>query len=102
MVRKRSPTSSVPDCYIWICPSLSLKTANIRTLPLTERHNLHFFVALNPEKTPGGVILCPLSTELTLHVHLEARFCIGELCEIARARASRLAVLRVTVICIQQ
>ena len=79
-----------------------LKTANLRALTLTGCHNVPPFVALNPEKTPGGVILGPWSTELTLHVRLEGRFCIRELCEMTRARASRRVGLQsVAVVCMQ-
>ena len=76
---------------------------NLRTLILTECHNLLFFAALNPEKTPNGVILCSWLTELTLHIHLEKRFCLGELWEMAKARDSRGVRLEsVMVICTQQ
>ena len=76
---------------------------NLRTLMLTECHNLLFFAALNPEKTPRGVALCPRLTELVLHIHLEKRFCLRELWEMAKARDSRGVRLEsITVICTQQ
>ena len=76
---------------------------NLRTLTLTECHNILFFAALNPEKVSRGVILCPWLTDLTLHVHLEKRFSLAELWEMAKARDSRGVRLEsVTVICTQQ
>jgi len=76
---------------------------NLRTLILTECHNLLFFAALNPEKTPRGVILCPWLTDLTLHIHLEKRFCLRELWEMAKARDSRGVRLEsIVVVCTQQ
>ena len=79
------------------------RMGNLRTLTLTECHNLLFFAALNPEKTPHGVILCLGLTELILHVHLEKRSCLKELWEMAKARDSRGVRLQsVTIICTQQ
>jgi len=76
---------------------------NLRTLTLTECHNLLFFAALNPERAPRGVILCPWLTDITLHIHLEKRFCLVELWEMARARDSRGVKLEsVMVVCTQQ
>ena len=79
------------------------RMGDLCTLTLTECHNLLFFAALNPEKTPRGVVLCPWLTELVLHIHLDKRFCLKELWEMARARSSQGAKLNsVTVICTQQ
>ncbi|KAF9643328.1 hypothetical protein BDM02DRAFT_3123574 [Thelephora ganbajun] len=62
-----------------------------------------FFAALNPEKTPRGIILCLWLTELILHIHLENRFYLGELWEMVKARDSRGVRLEsITVICTQQ
>ena len=79
------------------------RMGNLRTLTLTECHNILFFNALNPDKTPGAVILCPWLTDLVLHIHLEKRFCLAELWETAKVRYFRGVGFRsITVVGTQQ
>jgi len=76
---------------------------DFRTFMLTECHSLPFFAPLNSEKIPRRVIFCPWLTDLTLRVHLEKRFSLAELWEMAKARDSRGVMLEsVTVTCTQQ
>jgi hypothetical protein len=61
---------------------------DIRTLVLIECLNLPFILALNPKKNPTQTVLCPELEKLEIHIGKKGQFCIGELLEMAKERAT--------------
>ena len=62
---------------------------NLRTLILTKCHNLPFILALNPEKNPSELVLCPNLDELVLYVKSRDQFHIKRLLNMTEERGSR-------------
>ena len=63
-------------------------TRNLRTLILTKCHNLPFILALNPEKNPSRLVLCPNLEELILYIKSQDNFHTKHLVSMAKKRAS--------------
>jgi hypothetical protein len=55
---------------------------------LIECLNLPFILALNPKKNPTQTVLCPKLEKLEIHIGKKDQFCIDELLEMAKERAS--------------
>jgi len=66
---------------------------DLRTLTLIEPDNLHFILALNPDKNPDGIVLCPKLEEIAFRIEPLSEFHVDELLSMANERASRDAKL---------
>ena len=66
---------------------------DLRTLMLTECGELPFIHALNPDKNPYKVILCPRLEEIIFHTYLWDPSLVEELVGVAEGRALRDAKL---------
>jgi hypothetical protein len=74
--------------------------SNLRTLTLTACLNLPFVLALNPRRNPAGTVICPKLEQLILYVQRKDWFCLGELLEMAKERAShgaKLGTIKITI-----
>ena len=71
---------------------------NIRTLTLIDCLNLPFVFALNPKQNSSRTIVCPELEELVLYIRNKDRFCINELLEMVKERASSGAKLSIVTI----
>jgi len=65
----------------------------LHTLTLTKRHNLPYFLALNPKKKASKRVLCPDLGRLILYIKSQNQFCIEHLLAMAKERALRGAKL---------
>ena len=68
-------------------------TDDLRTLTLTKCYNLPFILALNPERNPSKLVLCPNLEELVLYIKLRDQFHIEDLVSMTKKRALRGAKL---------
>jgi hypothetical protein len=85
-----------------ICQTLLLINS-LRTLTLTDCLNIPFIFALNPNRIPSKVIICPELEELVLYIKTRDRFCSDELLEMVKERDSRGAKLSIiTIACPQE
>jgi hypothetical protein len=85
-----------------ICQTLLLINS-LRTLTLTDCLNLPFIFALNPNRIPSKVVVCPELEELVLYIKTRDRLCIDELLEMVKERDSRGAKLStITIACPQE
>ena len=66
---------------------------NIRTLTLTKCHNLPFFLALNPQKNPSNLVICPKLEELVLYIEERTEFYITDMLCMVKERVARGAKL---------
>jgi hypothetical protein len=72
----------------------------LHTLTLVDCLNLPFVFALNPNRIPSKAVACPELEELVLYIKSKDRFCINELLEMVKERASRGAELStITIVC---
>ena len=72
----------------------------LRTLTLVDCLNLPFVLALNPNRIHSKAVACPELEELVLYIKNKDRFCINELLEMVKERASRGAELStITIVC---
>jgi hypothetical protein len=80
-----------------------LRMNALHTLTLTDCLNLDFVFALNPGRTPSKAVVCTELEEFVLYIESGDRFCIDELLEMAKERASRGAKLSaITIVCPQE
>ena len=80
-----------------------LSMNNLRTLTLTHCVNFPFILALNPGRNPSRTVVCPGLEELVLYTVSKASFCMKELLEMVKERASSGAKLSaVTIVCSQE
>ena len=71
-----------------------LRTAELRSLTLTQCNNLPFILALDPAYNSSGLVLCPELEELTLYIEDRNVFHVPELVSMVQERALRGAELR--------
>lgn len=71
-----------------------LRTAELRSLTLTQCNNLPFILALDPAYNSSGLVLCPKLEELTLYIEDRNVFHVPELVSMVQERALRGAELR--------
>ena len=77
-----------------------LLTNTLRTLTLAYCVNLPFAFALNPNRIFSKAVVCPKLEELVLYINTRDRFCINELLEMTKERASIGAkLLTLTIVC---
>ena len=75
----------------------------LHTLTLTDCLNLDFVFALNPGRTPSEAVICTELEELVLYIESGDRFCIDELLEMVKERASRgIKLSAITIVCPQE
>jgi hypothetical protein len=83
----------------WKLPALSSPfhilsfMEDLRTITLTQCNNLPFILALNPDKNPSKLVLCPKLEGLILFVKPRKTFNIPDLINMAKERASKGAKL---------
>jgi hypothetical protein len=76
---------------------------SLRALTLTDCLNLSFIFTLNPNRNLSKPIVCPKLEEVALYINTRDRFCIDELLEMTKERASRGAKLStITITCPQE
>ena len=78
--------AQVEECPVFRTLS---STKNLRTLILTKCHNLPFILALNPEKHPSKLVLCPNLEDLVLYIESQDQLHVNHLVSMAKERASR-------------
>jgi len=66
----------------------------LRTLVLAMCDNLHFILALDPQKNRSKLMICPDLGELILYIASQDQFHIGDLLTMTKERALRGAKLR--------
>ena len=88
--------------FIWEIPTANARCSTYQLLhlmgdlcilTLIELANCPFILALNPDKNPDKIILCPRLEEITLRVYGSFRLYASELLSMAKERASRRAKL---------
>ena len=96
ITRYRAPASTETE-QSPVYQTLALMN-NIRTLTLVDCLNLPFIFALNPKQDSSRTIVCPELEELVLYIRNKDRFCINELLEMVKERASSGARLSIVTI----
>jgi hypothetical protein len=93
-------TSPLPEVEKSLVFQTLLRMNALRTLTLRDCLNLDFVFALNPNRIPSKVVVCPELEELVLYIETGNRFCIDELLDMVKERASRGAKLStITIVC---
>ena len=67
--------------------------SELRSLTLTECHNLPLIRALNPNENASNIVICPKLKDLVFYIRERDRFHITEVLNMTRERASRDAKL---------
>lgn len=77
------------------CPVFQMLSSakNLQTLVLNDCANLPFILALDPERHPSKLVLCPTMEKLVLYIRIHENFHFDDLTSMAKNRASRGAKL---------
>jgi hypothetical protein len=96
-------TSPPPEIEKSLVYRTLLLMNSLRALTLTDCLNLPFIFTLNPNQSFSKTIVCPKLEEIALYISTRDRFCIDELLEMTKERASRGAKLStITITCPQE
>jgi hypothetical protein len=97
---RTSPSSKIEKSPVY---QTLLLMNTLHTLTLTDCLNLPFVSALNPSQIPSRAVVCIKLKELVLYIRTKDRFCINELLEMTKERASRGAkISSIKIACLQE